>query len=133
MSVMDRRTTPASRRAAFMSRSGYLKWYFMIFLALMVVVYKQISIVMNEELSIFTIFPPMFLLFALQSLIAEALGVRLGENGISIPMHLVRNQPWLIFWRKTLRWDELERINSISGSKVRLITTETRIDIVLKN
>lgn len=133
MSVLDRRVAPAAHRVAFMSYSGNLKWFFIVFLVLLIVVYKQMSIYMNEEFSIFTMYQPLFLIFSFQSLVAEAFGIRLNKNGISAPRQLAEDYNWLVFWRETFRWEDIERINSLSGGKVRMITTVGRIDIRLKN
>lgn len=68
-----------------------------------------------------------FGLFGLQGLVAELLGVRIGDAGVSFPRRLVAALPVSVAWRRTVSPDEISRIDIAEIGGVRLSLTSAEV------
>jgi hypothetical protein len=54
-----------------------------------------------------------FLLYAAQGLMAELLGVAIEPTAIVAPRRLLSSLPFVVFWRKRIALDDIEKIKSM--------------------
>jgi hypothetical protein len=59
-------------------------------------------------------------IYATQAFVAEALGVRVGNESISFPRRLVSGFPFLVFWRVNIKWAEIDQMISRPNARVRV-------------
>lgn len=58
------------------------------------------------------------LAYVLQGALADFLGIRISREGISFPNRVFPGFPLLVFWRRTVDADALERIDRLGNSSI---------------
>jgi hypothetical protein len=125
MNITDDREELPAQTASLRSTWRCLIW--------LILTLASLSIVFFKDEPILTIMAFLFMLYGLESFVTEAFGVSVDQTGITIPKQLLPRVPWIVFWRQRNRWEEIERINSISGDQVRLIMVNGRTDMNFKD
>lgn len=56
----------------------------------------------------------------IQGFLAELLGIRIDENGVSFPRRMLLSSPFPILWRRTIPTSEISRIDPWDETSLRL-------------
>jgi hypothetical protein len=62
----------------------------------------------------------LFAIYCMQGLIVEALGVSIGQEGLSAPRRLLPNFPFLVLWRQWIPSNDIDRIASLPMDRIRV-------------
>jgi hypothetical protein len=125
MSITHDREERPAQTASFRSTWRCLIW--------LILTLASLSIVFFKDEPTLTLMVFLFMLYGLESFVTEAFGVSVDQTGITIPKQLLPRVLWIVFWRQRNRWEEIERINSISSGQVRLIMVNGRTDMKFKD
>jgi hypothetical protein len=66
-------------------------------------------------------------LFGLQGLVAELLGIRISDAGVSFPRRLSPSLPFFVAWRRRVTPEEISRIDTAERGGLRLSLTSSEI------
>jgi hypothetical protein len=69
-------------------------------------------------------------LFGLQGLVAELIGLRIRQEGLTFPRRVSPHVPFLVFWRRRVAAREISRVDTseYGGLRLSLVTAEV-VDI----
>ena len=76
--------------------------------------------VLGGELDAASLLIGLFAIYCVQGLFVEALGVRIGQKGLSIPRRLLPHFPFLVLWRQWIPSNDIDRIASLRMDRIRV-------------
>jgi len=114
----------SAQSTSFRSPARCLTWLLSSIAALIIAVTK--------DLSILTILFMLLALYCIESFITEVFGVSVNEAGIAVPNRLLPKIPWIVVWRRRFKWNEIERICSLSDRRAQLISKDARADATFR-
>ncbi len=62
------------------------------------------------------------MLYGIQGLIVEALGVKVDQQGLTFPRRLLRNFPFSVLWRQCVSSTDIDRIGYLSSNAIRVFS-----------
>jgi hypothetical protein len=72
------------------------------------------------ELDIASLLIGLFAIYCAQGLFAEVIGIKIGQEGLSIPRRLLPKFPFLVLWRQWIPSNDIDRIATLPMNRIRV-------------
>jgi hypothetical protein len=88
--------------------------------ALLSIATWSLCVLVKDDLDTASLFIGLFAIYCVQCLFVEALGVKISQEGLSIPRRLLLDFPFLVLWRESIPSNDIDRIASLRMDRIRV-------------